>query len=104
MRLAVPVRVLISQCKSVLDEPEIVGSRLACPNCAGMIEMRSLVWGVFEGSAEELCGLEDHFDDVFVVLGLGCESRVGIENEDVHDLTTLRHNDIGGSLRTYLVV
>ena len=72
MNLTVAVRVLVGQCESVLDEPEIVGSRLACPNGAGVIEVGSFVWSVLEWTAEELCGLEDHFDDVFVVLGLGC--------------------------------
>lgn len=65
------MRVLIGQCESVLDKPEVVGTSLACPDCTGVIEVSSLVWGVFEWTAEELRGLEDHFDDVFVVLGLG---------------------------------
>ena len=72
VNLTVAVRVLVGQCESVLDEPKIVGPRLACPNGAGMVKVGSLVWGVFEWTAEELRGLEDHFNDVFVVLGLGC--------------------------------
>lgn len=72
VNLTITVCVLVGQCESMFDEPEVVGSRLACPDCTRMIEVRSLVWGILEWATEELGRLEDHFDDVFVVLGLGC--------------------------------
>lgn len=77
----------------MLDEPAVVGSRLASPDCARMVEVCSLVRSVFKGSAEELCGLEDHFDDVFVVLGLGGESRIRVKDEDVHSINPVAYCD-----------
>ena len=58
-----------------------------------MVEVCSLVRSVFKGSAEELCGLEDHFDDVFVVLGLGGESRIRVKDEDVHSINPVAYCD-----------
>lgn len=72
MYFAVAVRVFVGQRKAVLDEPEVVGTSLTRPDGAGMIEVGSFVRSVLEWATEELGGLEDHFDDVLVMLILGC--------------------------------
>lgn len=100
-----PVVIFIYKCFGQKDKPPVVCDGGADPDRAGMVPMRGFItvlatsatlgnWGRFYirngrgrsvmRSPEELGGLQEHLDDVFVAVIAGGNPRVVGKEEDVH--------------------
>jgi len=84
---------LITQSKTELAEPAVVGARLADPDGAGMVGVCLLVGARGKatrvndpvGAVEKLSGFKDHLYDMFVAMMNRCKAGAEVEEEDIHD-------------------